>query len=85
MSNDALGGYYGDAVTKLVQIRNSYGRGNFHERWLDDAFNPSGFSNVYVYERSKSAIVALNSRNDAFVEVRNGVQTDLRREQSSSS
>ncbi|HEX4415088.1 MAG TPA: dockerin type I domain-containing protein, partial [Lacipirellulaceae bacterium] len=77
MSNDALGGYYGDAVTKLVQIRNSYGRGDFKERWLDDAFNPSGFSNVYVYERSKSAVVALNSRNDAFVEVRNGVQTDF--------
>ena len=64
-------------MTKLVQIRNSYGRGDFHERWLDDAFNPNGFSNVYVYERSKSAVVALNSRNDAFVEVRNGVQTDF--------
>src|SRR3954447_2916877 len=78
VSNNALGGsYWGDAVTKLVSIRNSYGRGDFHERWIDDAFNPNGFSNVYVYERSKSAVVALNSRNDSFVETRNGVQTDF--------
>jgi alpha-amylase len=78
ISNNALGGsYWGDAVTTLVDIRNTHGRGDFKERWLDDAFNSNGFSNVYVYERSKSAIVALNSRNDSFVEVRNGVQTDF--------
>ena len=52
---DALGGFYGETITKLVEIRNSHGRGNFHERWIDDAFNPNGFSNIYVYERSKSA------------------------------
>jgi len=77
MSNDALGGYHGDDISELVEIRNTHGRGNFKERWIDDAFNPNGFSNIYVYERSKSAIVALNSRNDAVVEVRNGVQTDF--------
>ncbi len=71
-SNNALGGsYWGDAVTTLVDIRNTHGRGDFHERWVD-----SGFSNVYVYERSKSAVVGLNSRNDAGVETRN-VQTDF--------
>ncbi|HEV8291631.1 MAG TPA: hypothetical protein VGP94_06890, partial [Tepidisphaeraceae bacterium] len=74
---DALGGYYGDAITRLVSIRNSYGRGNFKERWLDDAFNPNGFSNIYVYERSNSAIVALNSRNDAGYDERGPVQTDF--------
>lgn len=73
--NDALGGFYGDAITKLVDIRNSHGRGNFQERWLDDAFNPNGFSNVYVYERLNSAIVGLNSRNDGAIETRSGVQT----------
>ncbi len=73
--NDALGGFYGDAITKLVDIRNTHGRGDFQERWLDDAFNPNGFSNVYVYERLNSAVVGLNSRNDGFVETRNGVQT----------
>ena len=63
--DDALGGIYGDTITKLVDLRNRYGRGNFQERWIDDAFNPNGFSNVYVYERQNSAVVALNSRADA--------------------
>lgn len=74
---DALGGYYGETITKLVEIRNSHGRGNFQERWIDDAFNPNGFSNIYVYERSNSAIVGLNSRLDTFVETRSGVQTNF--------
>ena len=74
---DALGGFYGETITKLVEIRDSHGRGDFHERWLDDAFNPNGFSNVYVYERSKSVVVGLNSRNDSFTESRSGVQTDF--------
>lgn len=72
---DALGGVFGDTITTLVEIRNTHGRGNFRERWIDDAFNPSGFSNVYVYERENAAIVGLNSRNDAFIETRNNVQT----------
>ncbi|QDT00803.1 Alpha-amylase precursor [Adhaeretor mobilis] len=74
---DALGGVFGETITKLVEIRNTHGRGDFRERWLDDGFNPDGFSNVYIYERSNSAIVGLNSRNDDFVETRNGVQTDF--------
>ncbi|MAT70002.1 MAG: hypothetical protein CMJ58_10820 [Planctomycetaceae bacterium] len=74
--SDALGGFYGETITKLVELRNSHGRGDYHERWLDDAFNPNGFSNVYVYERSNSAVVGLNSRNDGVVETRT-VQTDF--------
>ncbi|MDZ4656190.1 MAG: alpha-amylase family glycosyl hydrolase [Bythopirellula sp.] len=73
--DDALGGFYGETITKLVEIRNTHGRGNFHERWLDNAFTPGGFSNIYIYERENSAIVGLNSRNDTFVETRGGVQT----------
>jgi alpha-amylase len=73
--DDALGGFHGDRVARLVEIRNTHGRGNFHERWIDDAFNPNGFSNIYIYERENSAIVGLNSRNDTFVETRSGVQT----------
>ena len=34
MSNDALGGYHGDDIAKLVEIRNTHGRGNF-SRTLD--------------------------------------------------
>ena len=75
--DDALGGFFGDTITKLVSIRNTHGRGDFHERWIDDAFNPSGFSNIYVYERSKSAIVGLSSRTDPVIETRNGVQTNF--------
>ncbi len=73
--DDALGGFYGDAITRLVGIRESHGRGNFHERWIDDAFNPSGFSNIYVYERENAAVVALNSRADAGFDERSPVQT----------
>src|SRR5947207_10989173 len=72
---DALGGLYGDTITKLVNIRNSYGRGNYQERWMDDAFNPNGFSNIYVYERNNSAIVGLNSRLDGGYDERGPVQT----------
>ncbi len=75
--DDALGGFFGDAISTLVSIRNTHGRGNFHERWVDDAFNPNGFSNIYVYERSTSAIVGLSSRTDPVVETRNGVQTNF--------
>ncbi len=82
-TDDALGGpVAGDAVSKLVKIRNSHGRGNFHERWIDEAFgddngNGSQESNIYIYERSNSALVGLNSRNDSVVETRFGVQTNF--------
>jgi hypothetical protein len=68
--DDALGGFYGETITTLVGIRSSHGRGNFRERWIDQAFASDGFSNVYIYERENSAVVALNSRNDSFVETR---------------
>lgn len=64
MSNDALGGFHPNHVAKLVEIRNTHGRGNFKERYIDDAFNPNGFSNIYIYERENSAVVGLNSRLD---------------------
>lgn len=79
--DDALGGLYGDTITRLLAIRNSHGRGNFNERWIDEAFGDTNGdgqkSNVYIYERSNSAIVGLNSRADGFVETRSGVQTDF--------
>ncbi|HEX3598739.1 MAG TPA: alpha-amylase family glycosyl hydrolase, partial [Lacipirellulaceae bacterium] len=79
---DALGGFYGNTITKLVDIRNTHGRGDFKERWIDEAFGDTNgdgqqFSNVYVYERSKSAIVGLNSRLDAGYDERTPVQTDF--------
>ena len=78
-SADALGGYYGDTIAKLVDIRNTHGRGNFQERWIDEAFGDTNGdgqkSNIYVYERQNSAIVGLNNRLDAGYDERDGVQT----------
>jgi glycosidase len=82
MSNDALGGYHGDDVAELVEIRNTHGRGNFQERWIDEAFgdtNGNGYqdSNIYVYERQASALVGLNSRLDSGYDQRSPVQTSF--------
>ena len=73
--DDALGGFNSDTVTTLVNLRNTHGRGNFFERWVDDAFNPNGFSNIYIYERGNSAVVGLNSGTTNGQDTRNGVQT----------
>ena len=73
--DDALGGFHGDTISTLVELRNTHGRGNFQERWIDDAYNPNGFSNIYVYERENSAIVGLNSRLDIGYDQRTPVQT----------
>ncbi len=59
--NDAaLGGFYGEAITTLSNIRNSHGRGNYLDR------TPSGSEKeLLIYEREKSAVVLLNNRLDA--------------------
>ena len=67
-------------MARLVSIRNTHGRGNFHERWIDEAFgddngNGTQDSNIYIYERENSAIVGLNSRLDAGFDQRSPVQT----------
>ncbi len=54
---DALGGQYGSTVTKLLDIRNSYGRGNYQERWLD--------KETLVYEREDAVVAAYNNRLDS--------------------
>jgi hypothetical protein len=57
---DALGGQFGNILTTLVDVRNSYGRGNFIERFIDNPGNPSLKSAIYAFERQGSAIVGLN-------------------------
>ncbi|TWT82989.1 cytoplasmic alpha-amylase [Planctomycetes bacterium CA13] len=54
---DALGGTYGDGLKQLVQIRNTHGRGDFLERWIDS-------EGLYIYERESSAVVGLSNRGD---------------------
>jgi glycosidase len=59
---DALGGQYGQAITKLVSLRNQYGRGNYLERWID--------KETLVYERQNSVLVGLNNRLDSGFDTR---------------
>jgi len=53
---DALGNY-GDTITELVNIRNTHGRGDYRERWLEKDY--------FAMERSKSMLVLLDNRNDS--------------------
>lgn len=54
---DALGGVYGETVTKLVELRNSHGRGNYLERYLG--------KEEFAYEREGSSLVLLSNRTDS--------------------
>ena len=54
---DALGGVYGDTIRRLVQIRNTHGRGNFLERHIAN-------DGLYIYERESSIVVGLSNRGD---------------------
>jgi hypothetical protein len=60
---DALGGVFGNILTTLVDVRNSHGRGDFIQRWIDNE-GPGGIrlasSAIYVFERQGSAVVGLN-------------------------
>jgi alpha-amylase len=53
---DALGNY-GDSITELVNLRETHGRGDYHERWLEKDY--------FAMERSKSMLVLLDNRNDS--------------------
>lgn len=60
---DALGGTFGNIITTLVDTRNSYGRGDFVQRWIDNEGpngEQQGASAIYVFERQGSALVGLN-------------------------
>ncbi|MFT3786229.1 MAG: alpha-amylase family glycosyl hydrolase [Tepidisphaeraceae bacterium] len=65
---DALGGMYGDTITKLVGLRNTHGRGDYIERWIE--------KETLIYERDKSAVVGLSNRVDNGYDTRT-VQTNF--------
>lgn len=50
-------GATGSAITKLVGIRNTHGRGNYAERWVDD-------QGLFIFERESSAVIGLSNRGD---------------------
>ncbi|MEQ9461424.1 MAG: alpha-amylase family glycosyl hydrolase [Phycisphaeraceae bacterium] len=57
---DALGGAFGDQITTLTNIRNTHGRGNYHDR------TPLGDEKqTLIYERENSALVILSNRLDS--------------------
>jgi REP element-mobilizing transposase RayT len=53
---DALGGQFGNTITRLVQLRNAYGRGNYIQRYLT--------KESLIFERQNSALVVLSNRLD---------------------
>jgi alpha-amylase len=54
---DALSVGSGSVITDLVDIRNTHGRGDYRERWIDN-------EGLYIFERSSSAVVGLSNRGD---------------------
>ena len=56
--SDALSVRDGSLLTRLVQARNTHGRGNYVERW-------DGTDGLFAFERESSAIVLLSNRGDA--------------------
>src|SRR5690606_28218493 len=54
---DALGGMFGDRITRLLSIRNSHGRGNYVERMAE--------KELFAFERQGSAVILLSNRLDS--------------------
>lgn len=65
---DALGGQFGDQITRLVDIHNEYVRGSYNER--RDPGN-SSFADVVVFERLNSLLIGINDRHDNGYDQRN--------------
>ena len=53
---DALGGAYGETITKLSNIRNVYAQGNFIQRFLS--------KESYAFERNRQSLTLLSNRSD---------------------
>lgn len=56
--SDALSVGKGSLLTRLVEARNTHGRGNYAERW-------DGTDGLFAFERLGSALVLLSNRGDA--------------------
>ncbi|MFP6700996.1 MAG: GEVED domain-containing protein, partial [Planctomycetaceae bacterium] len=68
---DALGGQYGDAITTLVNIRNSHGRGDYIDR------TPGGDDKeMLIFERDASSLTVLSNRVDSGFDSRT-IQTNF--------
>jgi hypothetical protein len=56
--NDALSVGKGSLLTRLLEIRNTHGRGDYAERW-------DGTDGLFAFERQGAALVLLSNRGDA--------------------
>jgi alpha-amylase len=56
--NDALSVGKGSILTRLLEARNTHGRGNYAERW-------DGTDGLFAFERQGAALVLLSNRGDA--------------------
>ncbi len=63
---DALGNFGSDLITRLVRVNREYIRNGHQTRWID--------GDIYIYERTSQAIVAISDRKDNGFDERN-VQT----------
>jgi hypothetical protein len=59
----------GGLTSRLLDVRESHGRGDYRERWVDD-------QGTFVFERSSSMIVGLSNRGDGGYDERT-VQVDF--------
>ncbi|MEI8194711.1 MAG: dockerin type I domain-containing protein, partial [Phycisphaerae bacterium] len=65
---DALGGMYGNTLTKLVNIRDVYAQGNYIERWSE--------KENFAFERQHQSLTLLSNRLDSGFDSRT-LQMDL--------
>jgi alpha-amylase len=68
---DALSIGGGSAATRLLEARNTHGRGNYAERW-------DGTDGLFAFERQGSALVLLSNRGDAGFDSRTLVNVGFR-------
>lgn len=68
---DAVGGQFGETITKLVGIRNTHGRGNYIDRTPG-----ADEKEMLIFERDASSLVVLSNRLDAGFDSRT-IQTNF--------
>jgi hypothetical protein len=68
---DALSVAHGSMITRLVNARNTHGRGDYAERW-------DGTDGLFAFERQGSALVLLSNRGDAGFDSRTLVNLGFR-------
>jgi hypothetical protein len=69
--NDALSVGRGSVLTRILEARNTHGRGNYAERW-------DGTDGLFAFERQGSALVLLSNRGDGGFDSRTLTNVDFK-------